>query len=148
MLKTYKIIGLVYNNTDNNTPKKVIAVHFLLKVKNDTGEMSGNYTIDVPYDENVEFTNYEELTEETVLSWIDISILESRFADLQSVLMSQTQIIEIDTPPWEKSNPDIQLLLQQINPEPEETLRLNPPSFENMVANVVNKILIEKGLAT
>ena len=148
MLKTYKIIGLVYNNTDNNTPKKVIAVHFLLKVKNDTGEMSGNYTIDVPYDENVEFTNYEELTEETVLSWIDISILESRFADLQSVLMSQTQIIEIDTPPWEKSNPVIQLLLQQINPEPEETPRLNPPSFENMVANVVNKILIEKGLAT
>ena len=145
MERSYKIQNLVTTSNDENLIKKVIAVQFLLTVTENNNSFSGSCVIDVPFDDNIIYTPFDDLTEEQVMSWIDASILEFRLDEVQNVFETQKIVIENFSPPWVKLNiGDIDM-----KPTPsfvqEESRYLDPPpSFDDLVSNVVNRILVER----
>ena len=82
------------------------------------------------------------------MSWIDASILEFRLDEVQNVFETQKIVIENFSPPWVKLNiGDIDMKPTHSFVQEESRYLDPPPPFDDLVSNVVNRILVEKGLA-
>lgn len=147
MEKSYKIIELITDNSDQQYPKKVISVQVLLSVSSNTTTMSGIQNVEINFDDNIHFTPFESLTKETVTSWLDTNLINQSLNSLEATLSNSIQqTLERVPPPWNEDitmfgNSDIQAELDR-----EESLKPPVPAFEQSVSEIVIKILKEKSL--
>lgn len=147
MEKSYKIIELITDNSDQQYPKKVISVQVLLSVSSNTTTMSGIQNVEINFDDNIHFTPFESLTKETVTSWLDTNLINQSLNSLEATLSNSIQqTLERIPPPWTgdirmSGNSDIQAELDR-----RESLKPPVPAFEQSVSEIVIKILKEKSL--
>jgi hypothetical protein len=148
MEQSFKIFGFITTN-DETLGKVVNEVRLMLTVKNGDNSFSGELNVRVPFDNNVVFTNFEDLTEEVVMEWLDINFINSELDRMASIEIVRN-VEEAHPAPWLQN--DISKLASTLPTDLDiQEPKLPHPAYFDLdahVANLISKALVEKGLAT
>lgn len=150
MEKSYKIVELITDSSDEQYPKKVVSAQVLLTVSSNTNNISGIQDMKINFDDNIHFIPFESLTKETVTSWLDINLINQNLDNLEASLSKNIQTFERIPPPWvdiptgADMLPGYNEIQQALNTQANSRPPL--PSFEETVGEIVMKILKEKSL--
>jgi len=150
MEKTFKIFGFITKDDEENR-KIVTDVRVFLTLTNGDNSISGELMVPVPYDDNIVFTNMEDLTEEQVTSWLDIDLINQELDNLETVRTFKHNV-EAHSAPWIKNDTPKLAEIARTSPfdiTVEEPVISRPQVFdlEGHIANVVLRILAEKGIS-
>ena len=151
MEKTYNVVELITDSSDQQYPKKVISAQVLISVRSDNSSLSGILNMEIGFNDNIHFTPFESLTEELVNSWLDVNLINQNLDSLEASMINSSQsIIERFIPPWvsvttgEDMLPGVNDIQQDLNQQ--AATRPPLPTFEETVSEIVLKVLREKSL--
>lgn len=140
----FGLLSLVVDDSDKvYHPNCIIAAKVIFNYVTPAGDHGSSFTtIPIEFDNSTSYTPFDQLTEEQVISWLPPSLIDDFVAVVSNAKPVVNTTYEIHNP-WAKSN--IMSTVACTYPNPQVTSNV-PLEFEETVANLVSKILVERGI--